>query len=48
MERFRLTYPLPRVHTVILHVGKARLWTLIAVDPVDRSGKRSTVLVTSD
>ena len=39
MEHFPLTYPLPRVHTVILNVGVARVWTLIAVDPVDASGK---------
>ena len=38
-EHFPLTYPLPRVHTVILDVGKARVWTLVAVDPVDASGK---------
>ena len=39
MEHFPLTYPLPSVETVILNVGVARVWTLIAVDPVDASGK---------
>ena len=34
-----LTYPLSRVDTVILYIGVARVWTLIAVDPVDASGK---------
>ena len=34
-----LTYPLSRVDTVILNIGVARVWTLIAVDPVDASGK---------
>ena len=33
------TYPLPCVDTVILNVGVTRVWTLIAVDPVDGSGK---------
>ena len=46
IERFPtpLTYPISRVYTVILNIGIARVWTLIAVDPVDGSGKRSTVL----
>ena len=40
-----LTYPLPRVHTVILNIGVARVCTLIAVDG---SGKWFTVLVLPD
>ena len=50
IDRFSppLTYPISCVYTVILNIGIARLCTLIAVDPVDGSGKRSTILVTQD
>ena len=34
-----LTYPLPCVHTVILNISVAGVWTLIAVVPVDGSGE---------
>ena len=40
-----LTYPLSRVDTVVSHIGVAGFVTLRAVAPVDRSGKRTTVLV---
>ena len=34
-----LTYPLSRVHTVILNKGKAGVWTLVAINPSDWASK---------
>ena len=42
---FPLTYPLSGVHAVILNIGVARVWSLIAGVQVDGTRKRSTVLV---
>ena len=40
-----LTHLIPGVDAVILNIGVARVWTLIAAFQVDGARKRSTVLV---